>query len=1044
MISVKTFPQRDLTIVKKATHQQRGIFFHALENGVTYWNFINVKSFSGIVDIAAVKKTIELIMQRHSSLRTNFLIEDDELVQIISEEVRIDEVFTVKTFVVENPSRIKSIVDEQIEEFKGIEFKFESSHLIKFALLTFNDVHYFVLVINHICTDASSMQIFWNEFYEFYNLHVTSDDVPLNVQLPKQYHVYTDEQLQFLQTETYNAQVQFWLAKMADGIHDLNFPFLKKNHGATQVLTSGRSIPNQLETRIRTLTLQKRVIYSSIYLLAYSILIHKYTGEVVISIGNVSDGRGTGKRNNDIIGMFVNRLFNVIRLDRKKTILELLHICNEEMIGSFSNANVHYEELRRLSSVPLPKDFEAAFNFIKYSDAPFLRNLELTATPDLINTELATQYDLQLFIFAEGQNLRVQVECRCNALDRDLPPFIVESYFDILEKCMNCLDTKLEDLNLLSQMDHKSIKSFNASPFYYKPEYNVNQFFTEQVRHNSCETAVIFKNEKISYMQLDSLANRMLSRLLGFNIKRGSIVGIFLPRSIELIASMLAVIKGGYAFLCLDQSYPKARIDYMIEDSGVKYVISDDELEKILPAHTVVVKWENIAEECESQYLPTPLSSKDLLYVIYTSGSTGNPKGVRISHAGVNNLIRGMNEIIPFRHKRIYSLTPISFDIFIVESIVPLCSGGTIVLGCEDEQKYPDLAIKVIQDQIIDVFQTTPARLRILLQEPSLTRFGTISLIIVGGEKFSKDIVEQIEPHYSGRLINIYGPTEDTVWTTYKEVNNVETITVGKPMLNKQIHILNEFNEVQGIGVYGEVCISGEGVTEGYIDPQNLYGKKFITKPEFTEYKLYKSGDVGRILANGELQIEGRKDNQVKVRGYRIELEEIEHALRKHQLIKDAVVVGKLVNGYHELCGCYISSEELKREELTQFLKTHLPLFMIPQFYFRLISFPMTSSQKIDRQTLSEQINIEATIKIHSEVCDQQLLSIWCSVLKMITSEGDFSMDVNFFEVGGHSLKAIQLLKKIREQLGVKIPLKDFFKNPTLALLNDCVSSFKK
>jgi len=1044
MISVNTFPQRDLAMVKKTTHQQRGIFFHALENGTAYWNFVNVKAFRGAVDIAAVRRAIKLIMDRHSSLRTNFLIEDGELVQVISDEVRIDEVFAAKAFAVGKSSEIKSIVDEQIEEFKGIEFQYESSHLVKFALLTFGDIHYFVLVINHICTDAASMQIFWNEFYQFYNLYGISGDVPLNALLPKQYHLYTEEQLQFLQSDAYNKQVEFWLAKVADGMPVLNFPFLRKNQDPTQVLSAWKIIPKQLETKIRTLTLQKRVIYSSIYLLAYSILIYKYTGKLVLSIGNVSDVRGTGKKNNDVIGIFVNRLFNMIRIDRNKTLLELLRICNDEMIGSFNNADVHYEELRRLSSVPLPKDFEAAFNFIKYPDVPSLYNLEVTAMPELSNLDIATQYDLQLFIIAEGPNLKVKIESRCCMLDRDLPSFIVESYFDILEKCVSNLDARLKDFDLLCQMDHEAIRNYNAPPFYYKPEFNVNQHFAEQVRLRGSETALLFKNEKISYAQLDTSSNRILSRLSALGIEKGSVVGIFLPRSVELIASMLAVMKGGYAFLCLDQSYPKARIDYMILDSGVKYVISDDVLEKTLPEQATIVKWKDIVEEDATRYVAAQPSSNDLLYVIYTSGSTGNPKGVRIRHAGVTNLIRGMNEMIPFKNKRIYSLTPVSFDPFIVESIVPLCSGGTVVLGCEEEQKYPDIAIKVIREQAIDVFQTTPARLRMLLQEADLVGFETISLLMVGGEKLSKDLIEQIRAHYPGRLINIYGPTEDTVWTTYKEINDPDRITVGKPMLNKQIYILNEFDEVQGIGVYGEVCISGEGLTEGYIDAQNMYGKNFIRMPHLTPYTLYKSGDVGRILAKGELQIEGRKDNQVKVRGYRIELQEIEHALRKHPSIKDAVVVVKSMNDAHELCGCYISVEELKKEELTQFLKAHLPQFMIPQFYLRQESFPMTPSQKIDRRTLTERISLEATVNVRSSVCDQQLLSIWCSVLQQVTDKHDLNMDVNFFEIGGHSLKAIQLLKKIQEQLGVKIPLKDFFKNPTLALLNDHVSSSKK
>ena len=510
-------------------------------------------------------------------------------------------------------------------------------------------------------------------------------------------------------------------------------------------------------------------------------------------------------------------------------------------------------------------------------------------------------------------------------------------------------------------------------------------------------------------------------------------------RSLEMIIGILAILKAGGAYLPIDPDYPTERIVYMLEDSCVNILITQKNLLSTIKFAVELIDiddntiYSGCGDNLENMNQPS-----DLSYVIYTSVSTGKPKGVMLEHRNVVNFIKGMTKVIDFTPARtILSVTTISFDIFVTESLLPLTQGMTTVIANEREQMFPEAFNEVILKNNVDMVQTTPSRYKMLLDDPNaLDWLETVKDIIVGGEPFPNTLLTILKAKTKGKIYNIYGPTETTVWSTVQELTQKEIIDIGKPIANTQIYILDQKLNIVPIGVAGELCIAGDGVARGYLNQPELTAERFTSNPYNPGSRIYRTGDLARWNADGAIVHLGRIDNQVKIRGYRIELGEIESIITAFPGIKETVVIDREdKEGNKYLCAFYISDNELSSSDLRNNLSKKLPDYMIPSFFMQLEILPLTPNGKIDRRALPELEG--ATAKYFTEYIKptNETEEILCKIWSEILGIEKIGIHDNFFDLGGHSLKATSLAIKVRRLFNIDFPIRQVYQSPTVEKL---------
>ncbi|MCP4149104.1 MAG: non-ribosomal peptide synthetase, partial [bacterium] len=571
--------------------------------------------------------------------------------------------------------------------------------------------------------------------------------------------------------------------------------------------------------------------------------------------------------------------------------------------------------------------------------------------------------------------------------------------------------------------------------------------------------------------ELNKKSNQLAAHIIQRGVKPGMIVAIMAERTSEMIIGLLGILKAGAAYLPIDTEYPEERIKYMLKDSNTKNLLTGiGEPQEIKKIDEMGIQRINIQE---TTHAPHPESGKrdsaapGLAYVIYTSGSTGKPKGVMIEHASFLNFIKGMTgSIIEFKPGDcILSLTTICFDIFGLETLLPLTTGTKILIGTRNEQQEPSAAGQLMTQECVSIFQTTPSRLQMLLSEEK-ARAGLAQLdnLLIGGEALPLKLLEEARKITTGQIYNVYGPTETTVWSTAKKVTGDNQLNIGKPITNTRIYILDRWEKLQPIGIAGELCIAGDGLARGYINKPELTAERFVkagaqlakahpnNQYPITGNYLYRTGDLARWHVDGNIEYLGRIDQQVKIRGFRIELEEIENSILTHPEIKETVVLAKHDNTDNKyLCAYYVaentgtpgSENQTLTTGLRTYLTQYLPDYMIPSYIIPMETLPLTNNGKIDRKTLSQQpiINIKhQTYTAPRNNIEEKLSEIWAHVLT--TQKHEIGIDDNFFEIGGHSLRATIMVAKIHKEFNVKLPLTEIFKKNTIRTQGQTIKEY--
>jgi amino acid adenylation domain-containing protein len=740
--------------------------------------------------------------------------------------------------------------------------------------------------------------------------------------------------------------------------------------------------------------------------------------------------------------LFINTIPVRVKYESTNTPIELLKTLQEQSIQSSSHHYMNLSEVQSLSE-PGMHLVNHIMIFENYAvkeltgEGALNNQIEEGLSVESMEVFERTNYDFNLIISPSYNSLGITIVYNANRYDGLLLRRLKEHFGNLISEFTTKADQPLTTLNYLSGEEKQELLfTFNDTEVDYPRDKTIVDLFEEQVERTPDDVAVVFEDTEVTYRELNARSNQLADYLQKkYKTQPDDLIGIKQDRSEWMIVSILGVLKSGGAYVPIDPEYPQERIDYIEKDTKCKVCIDEKELNKF--------------RENQKKYsidkITSGLKPNNLAYVIYTSGSTGKPKGVLIEHKNVINFFTAMNSIFDKKPGVILSVTKLTFDISVLELFWTLSNGYKVVIqgrvygGPENYSVYSQ-----IKKHKVSHLQLTPSMAGILNSHFTKdTDLYSIEKILLGGERVTASLVKSLYEKLSRvQIYNMYGPTETTVWSTVSELEQyAEKIVIGKPIANTSIYILDDEQHLLPVGIQGEIYIGGEGLARGYTNKE-LTEQKFIKNPYRPGERLYRTGDFGSWLSDGSIDYSGRKDDMVKVRGYRIELGEIENALLRNEQIKEAVALAKENDrGEKELVAYITAKTKQNASDLRYYLKEILPEHMLPDYYVQLEALPLTTNGKVDRKLLPDPqdsglVSGTEYVAPRNET-EENLVKIWQELLK----RENIGINDDFFELGGNSLKASQLLLKIKKNLGVKLDLRNFLSKPTIDGLSEAITT---
>jgi amino acid adenylation domain-containing protein len=800
---------------------------------------------------------------------------------------------------------------------------------------------------------------------------------------------------------------------------------------------------------------------------AYQVLLYRHSGQRELIVGSPTTGRSRAEFTG-IVGYFVNPVAMRASLSDEETFGALLGNVRRNVLSAFENQDCPFSHLvERLRLVRDPARSPLFQTMFILQKAPFLNEQGLTSLAmcedgaslqwagydlEVVGLEQrATQFDLTLMMAETAEGLTVSFEYNTDLFNASTIERLGAHFQTLLESIVSNPEQRISELEMLDEAArHQLLVEFNDTVTAYPQAVCLHQLFEQQVERTPAAFALSFADEHLTYAELNGRANQLAHYLQEQGVELEDRVGVLLERSVEMVIALLAILKTGAAYVPLDPAYPAERLCFMSEDARLRVLLTDTRLrEQVSTAATAVLcldqDWANISAQPRAN-LERAVPANALAYVIYTSGSTGQPKGAMNTHGGIVNRLRWMQDAYQLTAAdRVLQKTPFSFDVSVWEFFWPLAVGAGLCVAVPGGHQDAGYLRQVIAEERITTIHFVPSMLQAFVQEPEVWRCGQqLKRVICSGEALGVGLQERFFAELAGvELHNLYGPTEAAVDVTSWECRRGAahtTVPIGRPIANTQVYILGEGLELVALGVRGEVYLGGEGLARGYLNKPELTAERFIPHPYSAREgaRLYRTGDIGRYLADGNIEYLGRADHQVKLRGFRIELGEIESVLSQHPQVREAVVVAQeTAVGQKRLVG-YVVTEagaELSTSELRQHLAEKLPEHMIPALLVQLEELPLTPNGKVDRRALpgpdTSHPNQTREYEAPRTPYEEALCAIWQQVLGL----DRVGIHDNFFELGGHSLLATQVMSRLREAFQVDLPLRVIFEAPTVTAL---------
>lgn len=1020
--------------------QQRLWIVDRMEEGTAQSNVSAPFLLHGKLNKHALQKAVNTIIVRHEVLHSvyrenNSVCFQEPLTQFDSTIPEID------------LSHLNDVeFDQKVKELAKAEaltaFDLANDLMLRVTLLKHaEEKHVALFSMHHIASDGWSVGVFIKEFNQLYSAFCQGLENPLP-ELEVQYSDYAHWQREWMQGSVYEEELDYWLTTLdgAPPVHDI--PLDKPRAHAPSIV--GKKIKRTLTSstleKLNKLCRSQGVTLFMALQTLYALTVSKFSNEDDIVMGTPVAGR-MHQNAEPLIGFFLNNL--VLRSDMSgdPTLAELLASNKKVILDAFEHQNLPFDALVEAINPERTSSHQALFQLwfvLQNHESTDFELPELSMT--LQECDEFIHFDLSLEAIEKDGELELNWLYQSDIFEQQTIEQIATAFETVVESALQNPDCKISCLTFVNEQSNQPWLTYTESDSLN--DRSLINLIDQRSKLNPEATALMYDGKMLSYGQLNEKSNQLANYLITNGVAPNSAVGLCLPRSPEMLIAMLGIMKAGAAYIPLDPNTPAQRLNYILNETQASALVTFSgnsvsvERADVFTLNMDLDTWKALSTAQPS----VKISRSDLAYILFTSGSTGRPKGVAISHGSVANLANSMQEILAERglvgsYNWAWN-APTVFDAS-VQALSQLAFGVELHLLSEEMRRDPKALAKYVSDADIDMLDTTPSLAELLIRE--CVEMGIeLPSMLIGGEAISTDLWQQLANYYIERdtfALNVYGPTECTVNSSFADITPSSMPNIGSGLSNVRLFVMDKNGEVLPAGAKGELYIGGEGVAQGYVNNPVLTKDKFIDTKQWG--RLYKTGDLARYNHGGQLEFLGRIDFQVKLRGYRIELEEIEAVALEHPGVRDAAV---LVKDQHLVA--FLVSDVMHESHILSFLESRLPTYMLPSQIVMLSEMPVTPNGKRDRKALlTLDVEVQPTKYVAPETeLEANIQAIWQELL----GQENISVDANFFEIGGHSLLGIRLASACREKLDVELPLKVLMEGPTIRALAQQCEFFEK
>lgn len=1006
----------------------------------------------GPLDVVVLERSYNEILRRHEAWRTSFPLIDGQPVQLVHPATPISLPVVDLRYLPETEREAEAL--RLMAKDAQRPFDIINGPLHRATLVCLDDEqHRLYLTLHHIIFDGFSLyQVFLPELSTLYEAFLKGEPSPLP-ELPIQYSDFAVWQREWVQEQTLSEQISYWKKQIENASPILPLPTDRPRsaHPTYRGAMYPFALSQQLTNALKDLSHREGVTLYATLVSAFQTLLYRYTQQSDILVGTaISDRKQPDLQK--LMGYFLNTLVLRSDLSGNPSFRQLLQQVRNVILEALAHQDVPFENIVKELQPERNAGQNPLFQ-VMISLEPPLSILPSGWTLTQMDIEKnSAKFDLTLELDDRPEGLIGRFVYSTDLFDASTIARMSEHWQTILQSVVSDPAQTIGQLPLLTESErHQLLVEWNDTAVSSPQDSCLHWLVETQVQRTPDVVAVVFEGQQLTYQQLNQKANQLAHYLQRLGVGPEVMVGVCMERSLEMVVALLGILKAGGAYVPLDPTHPSERLAFMLEDTQVPVILTQAEVAATLPTSQAQVialdqdgeDWIQIAHE----ELTNPISNvtpDNLAYVIYTSGSTGQPKGVMVTHHNICNYVLWMQETYHLTEAdRVLQKTAFSFDVSVWEFFWPLITGARLVVARPEGHKDSAYLVSLIQEQQITMVHFGPAMLHVLLDEPEIERCSSLRQVLCGGEALSYELQQRFFARLSAALSNRYGPTEATINATYwhcQRDSKRHVVPIGYPIANACIYLLDSYGQPVPIGIAGELYIGGTPVARGYLNRPQLTAERFVpdTFSNTTGARLYRTGDVARYLSDGAIEFLGRVDQQMKIRGFRVEPGEIEVVLQQHPAVREAVVIAREDMSGNKYLVAYIvpiAKQTFTTTVIHDYLKEKLPAYMVPSNFMMLDALPLTTSGKVDRGALPEpdisRSGMEVTFAIPYLPVHFQLIKVWEELLDV----RPIGIQDNFFFLGGHSLLAARLVARIDQVFGKKIPLATLFTHPTIEQL---------
>ncbi|MEW4193790.1 amino acid adenylation domain-containing protein [Bacillus altitudinis] len=1021
-------PMQEGMLFHTLHHQEKGFYVEQMD--------MNVK---GTLRHDLLEKSMNIIVERYDIFRTVFL---HEKVKRPVQVVLKNRPFQLDVVDIQDLSESEQL--ERIDRFKQKDqlrgFDLSKDLLMRASVFQTGPSSYrWIWSYHHILLDGWCFGLVVQELFAIY--HALLHDIPYRLEPVKPYKEY----IQWLEKQDKQASLEYWTQSLAGFEGQSTFKEQRKQTNEHELGEIEWAMSKEETAALSELAFQQNATLSSALQSAWSILLSRYQRSNDVLFGTVVSGRPSDLAGVDrMVGLFINVIPRRIQLTDQMTFRSLLSETQQQSLAAEPHQYIPIYDIQAKAGQQQLIDHIVVFENVPAAKKDEQESL-LGFTVEDMNVYEKSNYDLNL-LASPGEQLQLKLAFNQRAFDPAFVRKLKDQLTLLIKGAIKHPDQSVHTLTLVTKQEkQRMLEEWNAPELEHDQLY-LTKWFEHNVRKQPNAVALSAGDHTMTYAELNEQANRLARHLQKNGVGHQTVTAILAERTPELIVSLLAVLKAGATYVSIDPDYPESRIQYMLKDSGATHLLTHSsfisQTRSLAFDGTYLFADDQEILLMSSENLPLEAGLDDTAYIMYTSGTTGQPKGIMTTHSNIARVVKNTNYLTILETDTLLSLSNSVFDGFTFDVYGALLNGAKLVLPQKETILDMGKLTELIKGEHISVMFVPTALFHLLVDEGTDWMRG-VRKVLFGGERASVQHVRKaFDVMGKGRLLNVYGPTESTVFATYYPIDEAipleaRSIPIGKPLNQTGAYILSEHRQLQPIGMVGELCLSGKGLAKGYLNRPDLTKQVFIAHPFAVGERLYRTGDLAYFREDGLIEYAGRVDDQVKIRGHRIELTEIEANLLMHQGVKQAVLLADHDETNHTRLLAYITCDDAwkgKLDDIKSRLKERLPAYMLPHELIELENLPLTPNGKVDKRQLPkpEAPQGNRRVKLPANEVEQKLLVMWREVLE----REDISTDDHFFELGGHSLKAMSLLSKVSKEFEVQVPIHLLFETPTIEALS--------